>query len=91
MRNLKRAMTMLSELMNETFEMYAGTDYLNVYEWGWRKFNGVEEGGTIGPNHGNTFYRIDKIIDVLRANNVSYYLTITKNADGEPTPGIEVF
>lgn len=82
---------MLTQAMNDELTMWTEAKDRNQYAWGWREFYGESEGGIVGNNHGKTFHSLRKVINILTACELSYYLVITENADGEPTPGVAFF
>lgn len=91
MKNVERAIVMLNEAMYEVFKKWPKPEDLKAYAWGWRKYYGEIEGGIVGNNHGTTFYYVEEVVNILKANELTFYLTMTENADGEPTPGIAFF
>ena len=75
--------------MNETINRWAGTENLETYTWGYREYEPNEF--IVCNNHGSTFDNTQEVVIICEACGMSYYLSITKNADGEDTPAICIY
>lgn len=79
------AKRLINEEINRTFAMWTSPEDLYTYAWGWRASD------TVGNNHGNQFFNADEVIGIVNALRLNYSLIITKNEEGEPTPGLLIF
>lgn len=91
MKNLDAAIIRLNEKMNEVLNQWGDRPSdLHSYAFGWREFdpNGIY---VVGPNHTNCFHYAENVINIVKAFDCSWYLTVHENADGEPTPCVAFF
>lgn len=82
---LELAKRLINEEINRTLAMWSTPEDLYIYAWGWRGSD------TVGNNHGGQFYYAKEVFRIVKALRLNYSLTITKNEDGEPTPGLLIF
>lgn len=82
---LELAKRLINEEINRTLAMWSTPEDLHTYAWGWRASD------TVGNNHGNQFFNTEEVVRIVKALRLNYSLTITKNVDGEPTPGLLIF
>lgn len=90
MKNLEIFETLVNIEMVKVQEMWAGTEELKKYSFGWLEKD-QEGGGAIGSLHSDTFHFIENIITIAKATEVNIFLDIKKNIDGTPTPVIVAF
>lgn len=82
---LELAKRLINEEINRTLAMWSTPEDLHTFAWGWRGSD------TVGNNHGDQFFNAEEVIRIVKALRLNYSLTITKNEDGEPTPGLLIF
>lgn len=82
---LELAKRLINEEINRTLAMWSTPEELHTYAWGWRASD------TVGNNHGSQFFNTEEVVGIVTALRLNYSLTITKNEDGEPTPGLLIF
>lgn len=88
-KDLETCAKLLSQAMNKVISYYAGTEDMETYAWGFREYE--KDYFSVGNNHGDTFHSIDDVFKICEGCGVNYFLTIGKNADGEPTPVVHIF
>lgn len=88
-KDLKTCEKLLSISMNEVISRYFGTEDLKTYAWGFRDY--ADDYFTVGNNHGNNFHFLNDVVKICEGCGVRYFLTIGKDADGEPTPVVHIF
>lgn len=82
---LELAKRLINEEINRTLAMWTSPEDLHTYAWGWR------DSETVGNNHGHQFFNAEEVVGIVKALRLNYSLTITKNEEGEPTPGLLIF
>lgn len=82
---LELAKRLINEEINRTLTMWSTPEDLYTYAWGWRDTD------TVGNNHGHQFFYAEEVIGIVNGLRLHYSLTITKNEEGEPTPGLLIF
>lgn len=58
--------------------------------WGWLKTDDEYYMGIVGSLHGSIFLYADKVIDICRACNLSFYLITYPDLDGNMTAAIKI-
>lgn len=85
-KRLEKAKRLINEEINRTLTMWSSfPEELHTYAWGWRASD------TVGNNHGNEFFNAEEVVAIVKALRLNYSLIITKNEEGEPTPGLLIF
>lgn len=80
---LQTAEKLINEMIKTTENLYADNrPFLRTVAWGWRGER------MVGSNHADCFYYSGHVIKVLNALDLDYYLTLTNDEDGNPTPCI---
>lgn len=82
---LELAKRLINEEINRTLTMWSTPEELHTYTWGWR------DSDTVGNNHGNQFIYVEEVTKIVNALRLNYTLILSKNEDGEPTPGLHIF
>ena len=82
---LELAKRLINEEINRTLTMWSTPEDLRTYAWGWRDPNAV------GNNHGDQFFNVEEVVEIVKALRLYYTLTIRNNEDGEPTPALLIW
>ena len=82
---LELAKRLINEEINRTLAMWSDPEDIHTYAWGWI------DPYTVGNNHGDQFFYVEEVVEIVKVLRLNYTLTIRKNLDGEPTPALNIF
>lgn len=88
-QRLDLAKKAISLIVNEIDERYKGK--FGERQYCLRIVNEGKGDFFVQPRYDNTFYSYNDIAAIISAFDLSSYLTIEDNEEGEPTPTIRVF
>lgn len=81
--------TLVNAVVKENNSNWAKTDHDKVYQL--EVSNYGENGVEIKPLYTDTFYIMEYFMRIAEACGCTFYVTVKKNSEGEPTPCICIY
>ena len=87
---LNIARTLVSDEINRTIERWSDEqENLNTYVIRYKHSN--EMGFSIQPTYSDTFFSIDRYIEIAKALQLSFYVTVEPNKNNINTPTLYIY
>lgn len=83
---------LVQELINDVITRYANdADALETYAFGWKEFDEETGSFAIGPNNTRVFHYADRVVKIVEACGMHWYIDFDENETGKPCAIVRAF